>query len=199
MLEPKRNHPQDAQIARVAHIGSYFLWSSIALVFVVVHLDGGDDTRYWLWASLALATPHLLHWVSRHSDNAIEIVNRELMVAAFLQGAAVVLLEFRLLPSLAVAAPIVGFVLNGGLPLLLRGLLACGAGIGLTGLTMGFQFTTQTGVVATVFSAILLLVSQLALARTTLKYEQAFRAVGEEHKVGIIRLLNKETAVVEPV
>jgi hypothetical protein len=179
VLKPERNRPQDIQIARVVRMGSHVMWPSVASVFVVVRLDGDGSPMYWLWAALAVVTPHLLHIFSRLADNSIEVIHRELIFAAFLQGVAVVLLDFRPLPSFAVAIPVTGFVLMGGIPLLVWGVAACVCGILLAGLATGFHVVIETGMASIIYSAVLLLVSQLALSRTTLKYEQIFRAIKE--------------------
>jgi GGDEF domain-containing protein len=177
MKGPELKHSMAERVAAKVRGGSYVVWSSISVVFVVARLDGGGTDLYWLYAILALLVPFFVHFFSRRSKHPFPITHRELLVAAMLQGVAVALLEFRPLPTLAVAAPVAGFVLGGGLKLLAAGCLAFLAGALLAGLGLGYSIETDVGVATNVVSGVLVLVNQFNMAMVALKSQNALGVV----------------------
>lgn len=109
--------------------GAYVVWGSIGLLFIVArYRDLGDDW-YWLWALVTFSFSYFLHYASRRSDDPLPVIKIELIVAAFLQGVTVTLIEIQPFPSMAIIAPISAFALIGGVHFLLFGLLSCSVGI----------------------------------------------------------------------
>jgi hypothetical protein len=163
-------------IIRTLWKASYFVWGTIALILAVIRLEGGGDPYSWIWIGCALAVPPLNHLASKRSRNPLPVVRRELLVAACLQGAAVALIQFQPVPSFAIAAPLAGFVLFGGLRLLGLGALSFVAGLLMAGAVTGFDVDFRSGAATLTISAVLLIANQLNIARFTLKHAIVMRS-----------------------
>jgi GGDEF domain-containing protein len=133
-------------LVKAISYGSYIIWWGIAFLFITLWLSEQGLPIHGYLALFFITLKLLIHRTSLRSTKPLQTLRIELIIAAFIQGVAIVFMAFRPLPSLAIVAPISGFVLIGGPIFLLYGLMACALGV-LTAFwfltsTLGIELTT---------------------------------------------------------
>lgn len=116
---------QAAWIRKCIYRCAYLIWPIFAAIAVLnaINKSASLDSLYWL--VLAFVFAKLLHFVSQQSNKPNTYVLYELLVAAFLQGALIGVVDIQVIPSLAILTPIVAFAFVGGWLYFLISLAIC--------------------------------------------------------------------------
>jgi signal transduction histidine kinase/CheY-like chemotaxis protein/HPt (histidine-containing phosphotransfer) domain-containing protein len=180
----ERIHP----LLKLNHLVRMIACPMMSMIVVSVRWSAGDPMPWGLWLALALyglVWPHAELFFARRSRQARVAEMRFLLLDCAALGAAVALISFQIVPSLALVtgvATVCGSV--GGARLLLVGLAALGSSILLTALITGFGFVPTGSVFITFLSAMLLLVFQTMMGlltyRTARNFVRSRRRIAEQ-------------------
>lgn len=124
---------------------SYSVFGLTTVLLVTNYVEGDADRAYLFWAGAFSLAPLVVHGYTFFRGATLARLRREILLGAFLQGAAIALLEFRPLASFAILMPITAFVLIGGIRQLAYGLIAVALGAALFGYGLDYSMADDAG------------------------------------------------------
>jgi len=160
---------------------AYVVWPALAAIVGLSAYNQSPSTKHFSWGVIALLFAWIIHFVSRRSIEPYKVIQYELLIASFIVGLLIGMVNLQALPSLAIFTSICAFILVGGLAYFLISILFCLLGFATYSFTVGINFSVTADFHLNLLAMGVIILFQAIFAVLALTYYDLVESEQDKH------------------
>jgi len=160
---------------------AYVVWPALAAIVGLSDYNQSPSSKHLAWGGVALLFAWGIHFVSRRSIEPYKVIQYELLIASFILGLLIGMVNLQALPSLAIFTSISAFILVGGLAYFLISILFCLLGFATYSFTVGINFSVTADFHLNLLAMGVIILFQAVFAVLALTYYDMIESEQDKH------------------